>query len=432
MKALEPPRAVLDIAERLEGAGFETWCVGGAVRDALLGGQSLDWDLATAATPQDVQRLFRRTVPVGIEFGTVGVVDRQGVMHEVTTFRKDVDTDGRHAVVAFGASLDEDLARRDFTINAIAYSPRHRRIHDPFDGQGDLERRIVRAVGDPEGRMREDRLRALRAIRLAARFGFAIDDATWRALVGSAPHLGRLSAERVKQEIEKTMEQVPLAGDAFRMWRDSGALATLIPAIGSLSETALGSLNCLPAPRASGRTDRLMNRLAALFLELGGPGASRVAKELRFSNQQIAWVSALAERWAAGGDGMREQLAAIEPPSDAQVRRWAAQWGRTRLRAGLRIAAARWTAERALTGGGPGADRVRSVYRRAIRIAFRDPIELADLAIGGEDLRDAGIPAGPLLGKILQALLAWVIEDPRRNTRDELLRKALELHNEYR
>ncbi len=432
LKTPEPPREVQEIAERLQNAGFETWCVGGGVRDALIGRPGLDWDLATAAKPQEVQRLFRRTVPVGIEFGTVGVIDRKGVMHEVTTFRKDVDTDGRHAVVAFGASLDEDLARRDFTINAIAYSPSERRIHDPYDGRRDLELGIVRAVGDPEERMREDRLRALRAIRFAARFGFRIDDATWRAIVGSAPHLGRLSPERVKQEIEKTLEQVPRAGAALELWKKAGALATLVPSLDNLSPIAFASLDCLPKPRKAGKSDRLMNRLAALFLELGGQSSARVAKELRFSNQQIAWVSALAERWAASGAAVGEAMVAGAAPSDADIRRWAASWGRTRLRAGLRIAAARWNAERAAGAQAPPPERVHSAYRRAIRIAFRDPIELGDLAIDGEDLRDAGIPAGPLLGKILNLLLAWVIEDPRRNDRDELLRKATELHNEFR
>src|SRR5512135_700242 len=170
MALLHPPEEVLEIASKLRKAGFETWCVGGAVRDALLGHAHLDWDLATAATPAQVRRLFKKTIPVGIAFGTVGVLDPQGVMHEVTTFRRDVRTDGRHAEVEFGASLDDDLARRDFTINAIAYSPRRKEVRDPFDGQGDLARKLVRAVGDPEARMREDRLRALRAIRFAARF----------------------------------------------------------------------------------------------------------------------------------------------------------------------------------------------------------------------------------------------------------------------
>src|SRR5919201_6630017 len=114
---LSPPEPVREIARRLERAGFETWCVGGAVRDALLGHPHLDWDLATAATPKEVRRLFRRTVPLGVEFGTVGVLDEHGTMHEVTTFRRDVQTDGRHAKVLFGASLDDDLARRDFTVN---------------------------------------------------------------------------------------------------------------------------------------------------------------------------------------------------------------------------------------------------------------------------------------------------------------------------
>src|ERR1700694_4296123 len=176
---LNPPESVRKIAATLEAAGFETWCVGGAVRDALLGHAHLDWDLATAAKPQDVQKLFFRTVPVGIEFGTIGVLDSDNVMHEVTTFRKDVQTDGRHAVVEFGVSLDDDLARRDFTINAIAYSPKTGEIRDPYEGRKDLEKKIIRAVGDPRERMREDRLRALRAMRFAARFGFKIDPATW-------------------------------------------------------------------------------------------------------------------------------------------------------------------------------------------------------------------------------------------------------------
>src|SRR5882672_10316366 len=159
---LNPPESVRKIAKTLESAGFETWCVGGAIRDALLGHPHLDWDLATAAKPQDVQKLFKRTLPVGIDFGTLGVLDADGVMHEVTTVRKDI------------------------------------------------ERKIIRAVGDPRERMREDRLRALRAIRFGARFGFEIDPATWAAIVESAPEMSRLSAERVKQEIEKTMEQVKL------------------------------------------------------------------------------------------------------------------------------------------------------------------------------------------------------------------------------
>ena len=164
-RRLDPPSAVRKIAARLTEAGFETWCVGGAVRDALLGQAHADWDLATAATPPEVRSLFRRTVPHGIEFGTVGVLDSSGVMHEVTTFRRDVQHDGRHAVVEYGVSLDDDLARRDFTINAIAFSPSSGELRDPFGGQDDLHRGVIRAVGDPQvhrvGAERGDALHAV-------------------------------------------------------------------------------------------------------------------------------------------------------------------------------------------------------------------------------------------------------------------------------
>jgi tRNA nucleotidyltransferase (CCA-adding enzyme) len=146
---LQPPSSIKEICRTLEAAGHEAWCVGGAVRDALLGIATLDWDIATSALPEQVQKLFRRTVPVGIKFGTVGVLDRAGVLHEVTTFRHDVETDGRHAVVRFGASLEEDLARRDFTINAIAVHAETLVVRDPFHGRRDLEARIVRCVGRP-------------------------------------------------------------------------------------------------------------------------------------------------------------------------------------------------------------------------------------------------------------------------------------------
>src|SRR5215831_3192780 len=252
MSRLHPPTTVLEIAQRLESEGFEAWCVGGAVRDALLGETHLDWDLATSATPEQVRRVFgsRRTIPVGIEFGTVGVLDRLGAMHEVTTFRRDVQTDGRHAVVEYGASLDEDLARRDFTINAIAYSPSSGELRDPFGGRKDLDAKIVRAVGDPDARMREDRLRALRGIRFAARFGFTIDDATRRAMEASAPYLGRLSPERVKQELDKTFEQVCRPSHALLIWQKTGAFASLIPALANLPEQALTvpDLTAQPGP----------------------------------------------------------------------------------------------------------------------------------------------------------------------------------------
>ena len=151
---LAVPESILQIARALEGAGFEAWCVGGSLRDRLLGFPQSDFDIATSATPEQVQRLFPKTVAVGVKYGTVGVLDRARALHEVTTFRRDVATDGRHAVVAFGASLEEDLSRRDFTINALAYHPLRHEWKDPFGGSVDIANHIVRAVGNPADRRR--------------------------------------------------------------------------------------------------------------------------------------------------------------------------------------------------------------------------------------------------------------------------------------
>ncbi len=432
MSSLSPPGPVLDIAKRLENEGFETWCVGGAVRDALLGHPHLDWDLATAATPQQVRRLFPRTIPVGIEFGTVGVLDRTGTMHEVTTFRRDVETDGRHAVVTFGATIDEDLARRDFTLNAIAYHPKTRRLHDPFDGQQDITRRVIRAVGEPRERMREDRLRALRAIRFAARFGFDIDSETWRAIVESAPHLGRLSAERVKQELEKTMEQVEAPGRALELWRESGALRALLPAIEGLSPVTLRTLDCLPRATGPRGSQRKMLRLVALFSELSPREAEKTARKLRFSNQQIAWIRVVVEHAKRVQGGIAEARDAAGSVSPPEIRKWIAGAGRTRIASVMRLVASRFAAQRELGDAAPAAEVMRGLYRRVLRSAFHEPVELSDLAVSGDELRGAGVEEGPEMGWVLHRLLDIVLEDPRRNTVEELLRLAAELLKRYR
>lgn len=432
MPSLSPPGPVLDIAQRLENGGFETWCVGGAVRDALLGHAHLDWDLATAATPQQVCRLFPRTVPVGIEFGTVGVLDRNGIMHEVTTFRRDVETDGRHAVVTFGATIDEDLARRDFTLNAIAYHPKTLRLHDPFEGQQDISRRVIRAVGEPRERMREDRLRALRAIRFAARFDFDIDPDTWRAIVESASHLGRLSAERVRQELEKTMEQVEHPRRALEMWRDSGALRALLPAIEGISPVILRTLDHLPRATGKRASQRKMLRLVALFSELSPREAEKTARTLRFSNQQIAWIRTVVEH----GNRIHAEISQVHQSArtiaSAEIRTWIAGAGRTRIAPVMRLVAARFSAQRELGESAPAADVVSGLYRRVLRSAFHEPVELTDLAVSGDDLRGAGVAEGPEMGWILHRLLDVVLEDPRRNTVEELLRLAAELQKRYR
>ena len=428
MTFLNPPAAVLEIAEQLEEAGFEAWCVGGAVRDALLGHPHLDWDLATSATPAQMRDLFgrRRTIPVGIDFGTVGVLDRHGTLHEVTTFRRDVRTDGRHAVVEFGASLDEDLARRDFTINAVAYSPRLGEIRDPFDGRGDLQRGIVRAVGDPDARLREDRLRALRAIRFAARFGFTMEPATLRAIADSAPHLGRLSAERVKQELEKTLEQAARPSSAFALWKKTGAFATLVPALSDVEDSLLDAVDCLAAPGLPRRPQRLPARVALLFSDVQGRDVQRALEALRFSRQETKWIVNLISRWESVGSTIGESLMGDGSPADMAVRQWVAAIGRLDVGAFMRIASARWAATRARGGEAPPPNRVRALYRRMLWCAFRsgDALELRDLAVDGDDLRHEGIPPGPWTGKILESLLDAVIEDPSRNSPEWLVREA--------
>ena len=427
MSRVQAPPGVLEIVATLERAGHETWCVGGAVRDVLMGRPQLDWDIATAALPSEVQRLFRRTVPVGVEFGTVGVLDRSGRMHEVTTFRRDVETDGRHAVVRFGASLDDDLARRDFTINAIAYSPSRDRIHDPFDGQGDIARRVLQTVGDPVERMREDRLRALRAIRFATRFGFTIEPATWDAIRGSAPHLGRLSPERVRQELEKTMDQVPRPSAAMRLWQESGAFAALIPELSHASPLMWQTLDYLAIPGPPGRPRRRLDRVAALFLPVPFDQLPGVLRRLRFSNQQVALLSDAVRLHQTLSPEVEKSFDNDGRPSARQGRQWASRTRRLGFAPFLRLSYAVWCARRAAGQRAPDPAAVRSAYRTLGRAAFRDPVDVGDLAVDGEDLIRAGIAPGPRIGIILRALLDLVLEDPTRNDRSGLMEAAAAL-----
>lgn len=402
--------------------------MGGAIRDALLGHPHLDWDLATNATPDQVRGLFgrKRTIPVGIEFGTVGVLGPDGVLHEVTTFRRDVRTDGRHADVEFGASLDEDLARRDFTINAIAYSPTTKELRDPFAGRPDLERKVIRAVGAPSDRMREDRLRALRAMRFAARFQFDLDADTWIAAKESAPHLTRLSAERVKQELEKTMDQVAAPSRALGMWRASGALQVLIPELAAVTDETLRALDCAAQPGLPRRPGRRLIRFAILFAEVPQAAVLRAATRLRFSRNDAQWIAGIVECWHEHGERIATALAREIEPNARDVRRWIASIGRLKLGAFFRVASARWAARRAGAGGEPvpTARAVHSQYRRCLRAAMREPVDLRDLAVDGDDLRQVGIAPGPGLGKILSSLLQLVLDDPGNNTRERLLKEA--------
>jgi tRNA nucleotidyltransferase (CCA-adding enzyme) len=378
------PEEVLDIARTLEAAGHEAWCVGGALRDHLLGHSGTDYDLATSARPEEVQRLFRRTAPVGARHGTIGVIDRRRVMHEVTTFRRDVTTDGRHATVAYGVTLDDDLARRDFTINALAYHPIRREWRDPFGGARDLERGVIRAVGDPAERFREDYLRILRALRFAARFGFTIEPATWAAAVEAAEGLRRLSAERVRDEWFKGLTTAGDPAALVRLWRAVGAAAIWMPELGE------------PAPYPDTEPPP---RDPVLLTALYATDPVAVLRRLKGSNVEIGRAAALA----AGP-------ASPSGTSDAEVRRWLAKVGDAaddhlayhRLRHGTE---APWSAA------------VRVIRERG------DPVTRGQLTIDGADLRDLGVE-GPRIGEILAALLDRVMNEPGLNTRERLLELA--------
>lgn len=427
---LNPPPSVFEITKALETAGFEAWCVGGAVRDALLGHPHLDWDFATNATPDQVRTVFgrKRTIPVGIAFGTVGVLDSAGVMHEVTTFRHDVKTDGRHAEVEFGASLDEDLARRDFTINAVAYSATTGEIRDPFGGRQDLERKVVKAVGNAAERMREDRLRALRGLRFAARFDFEIEPATWTAMCESAPDLTRLSAERVRQELEKTMDQVAAPSKALSLWKKSGAARVLVPELDAASAEAVGATDCAAQPGLARRPGRRLARLATLLSDTPRAGVEVAAMRLRFSKHDAQWLASIVAAWQVL-DAPMSKHAVSGAPDGAHLRRWIATIGRTQLGAFYRLASARWAHRRThhSGAGAPSERAVKSLYRRSLRAALTEPVDLRDLAVDGDDLRQAGFAPGPQLGKLLSSLLDQVIDNPALNTREQLLSAAKRL-----
>jgi len=442
----EAPDSVRRIVRTLEDAGHETWAVGGAVRDVLIGVESVDWDLATRARPPQVRRLFRRTVPLGIEHGTVGVLDRAGELIEVTTFRRDVVTFGRHALVEFADTLDEDLGRRDFTINAVAWHPLRDEIRDPFDGLRDLERGILRTVGDPEERFREDFLRVLRALRFAGRFGLTVAPDTWNALVGAVAHLDDLSPERVRGELMKILEKDSSPSGALGLWASSGALERVAPEVAAVvghevpaQETTLDAwtLACISVDAVP--ASRPWVRLGALFADIGLPEESpdgggsenlggvagrggRVAERghrrtaalmtrLRFSNSAT-------ERVAGGVAG-----GAWPPsPSDgAHLRRWLARVGPRQLPHAVRIWGARARAS-VLMGGDPRAvDEVATVCRRLrAELESGTPIEVDDLALNGRDLIQMGRRPGPLFGEILDALLQRVLDDPELNQREAL------------
>jgi tRNA nucleotidyltransferase (CCA-adding enzyme) len=385
------PDSITGIARVLEDAGYEAWCVGGSLRDSLLGHPQSDFDIATSAHPEEVQRLFPRTVAVGIKYGTVGVLDRNRALHEVTTFRRDVRTDGRHAVVEYGASLEEDLARRDFTINAMAFHPLRREWRDPFGGQRDAAAGLIRAVGDPSQRFREDYLRVLRALRFSARFDFTIEPKTWEAAQAAAAGLSRLSAERVRDEWFKGLQTARSVRGLASMWIRSGAARTWIPEL----ESGPFSSGEVPEPPPTQRDPVILSAL------LTG-AASPVLRRLKASNAEIE----RAERIESGP----EQPQALDERS---VRRWLSVTG-----SAADDLTSLWRLQHQAEA--PWAATVREIRGRG------DPLTRSDLAITGSDLQALGAK-GPEIGRTLATLLERVLEEPALNTREHLLSLARDL-----
>ena len=389
------PAEVLKIATKLEDAGFETWCVGGAVRDNLLELDNHDFDLTTAAPPAEIQRLFKRTIPVGIEHGTVAVLDAHHQPHEVTTFRKDIKTDGRHAVVEFGVSLMDDLARRDFTVNAIAYHPIRHEWQDPFAGAADLEQHVIRSVGDPNWRFQEDYLRILRALRFSARFEFRIQARTLEAAKANVSGLAQLSAERVRDEWFKGLEQAKKASKLAELWLETGAARIWLPEIRETGDVR----------RETKAIDRLPRDPVLITAFLASDPPSLLTR-LKCSNKDVERGRAIKE-W-------RDKYP--DPRHLPAVRKWLSEVGE---HAGDLLALLPAIPQQRLPFP---VSRLPDVVA-AIRDA-RDPLTLKDLVVSGDDLLAAGVRPGPDVGETLAKLLAEVLEDPTRNTKEYLLSRV--------
>lgn len=434
---LEASNALRAVVEGLRAPGREAWAVGGAVRDSLLGRRPGDWDVATDARPEEVREIFPKTHPIGIEHGTVGVrVGDETV--EVTTFRHDVETHGRRAEVRFGASLEEDLARRDFTINAIAWDPIGDRLIDPFDGIVDLGNEVLRTVGDPDDRIPEDYLRILRAFRFRARFDLAYDPGTRAALERHAAGVARLSGERVRDELTKTLAQCRVASVALTDWQETGVMARLLPEIAvcfgveqnrfHAHDVGVHTLEVVDRVHPN----RPFLRVVALFHDVGKPPTrtldpdtgdwqflghagvgARLARQamerLRFSNRETDRAAHL----------VRVHMDMLPPEAgDAAVRRWIRRVGEENVWDLYRVHLADW---RGNPKRGEPAPLVE-MYRRIRRVQKEDhALKVTDLAIDGEDLKTLGLEPGPAFGEILEDLLERVVDDPSLNTEDRLL-----------
>ncbi|MFL5751239.1 MAG: CCA tRNA nucleotidyltransferase [Chloroflexota bacterium] len=434
------PPAVGDLLKGLWGAGHAAYVVGGSLRDTLLGRPAKDWDLATDALPDETLAVFPDATYEN-KFGTVAV-RREGDEFEITTFRREHDyADFRRPHrVEFGASLDEDLGRRDFTVNALAWGAEPGevpRLRDPFDGAADAAARILRAVGEPALRFEEDALRMLRAVRLATSLGFEIEPATLAAIRASAPLAAHLSGERVAMELDRILAaERPSIG--LRLMAETGLLDAVLPELGAQRGVPQ---NKIPGDDLLDHTLRTVDaaasnpiiRLAALVHDIGKPATQAdghfYGHETVGAEQARALLDRLHEPRAVTervGHLVRHHMFRYEPSwSDAAVRRFIGKVGGDALDALFALR----EADNIGSGVEREADGLAELRRRVAAELDAGPVlDRSSLAVDGDDLmRELGLPAGPALGRVLEALVDRVIDEPALNEPPTLLLLAREL-----
>ena len=398
---LDPGAAAL--LTRLHAAGHAAYAVGGCVRDSLLGQTPHDWDLCTSATPEQVLELFGEAhcIPTGLQHGTV-TVKHGGELYEITTFRTEgAYSDGRHPDhVAFVPDVKEDLARRDFTINAMAYNAEEGLI-DPFGGQNDLAAGIVRAVGEPQRRFEEDALRILRLYRFAARFGFAIDPATGQAARALCRHLDCVSEERIAEELSRL-----LAAPAPGAYLEAEVLAVIFP---ELEAAELPESRRILDALEPGM-EHVPVRLAALLCPLGEAGARAALKRLKCSNALTGTVATLVREAAAGMPGAALTLTA---------RRFLSRYDLATITDLTALCSARHPEQ---------AEAFAALQQEAARLVETNACcRINQLAVNGRDLMDAGIRPGPGLRRVLDALLEQVLTGQLPNEKAALLAAAAQV-----
>ena len=429
-----------ELLDTLHRAGYAAYVVGGCVRDSLLGLTPHDWDLCTSALPQQGMELFgeEKCIPTGLQHGTV-TVKQGGGLYEITTFRTEgAYTDGRHPdEVHFVPDVREDLARRDFTINAMAYNAKEGLI-DPFGGQADLQSGILRAVGVPHQRFTEDALRILRLYRFAARFGFAIDPPTAQAAQELCAHLDCVSVERIEEELAKL-----LSAPAPAAYLDEKILGVVLP---ELSPEALAAAK--PVVDACPAGERALPvRLAALLLSLGEDGTRRTLRRLRCSNACIEETAVLVREAVPGVPGAFSSDTNRAIPSPALLP--AATGSHPSGRSSEKLPARPPVSLNIYTRKLLGQYGLKTVQRLAALGTALQPEHAADfaalselaerldadgvccrisqLAVNGRDLMAAGVPAGPGIRKVLEALLDGVIREEYPNERQALLAAVQQL-----